>query len=314
MLKQVQEYADLFKLNDYGKFLLLKSASEKLLENDDDRILFIWYMMTKLGFDVRIGYSGSFTALMIPSDNMLYARPFLTINNEKFFIFTYDDQKRSINKFYTYDKNHPTARRKFDFRITDLPLFGDYTHEKELTFTYRGQNYKVAYDYNDEIVKYFDRYPQTDYPIYFQAPVSPKTLRSFVTSFKPILESKSEPEALNLILRFVQTAFDYKTDDEHFGREKPMIPDETLYYRYSDCEDRSILFAKLVEEILGLKVVGLKYTGHMAVGVMTKSNPKGEYITARGNKYLVCDPTYINANIGQSMPKFKGKNIQLVLF
>lgn len=314
MLDQIEEYSKLFKLNDYGKFLLLKEISIKILDNDDDRTMFAWYMMTKLGFDVRIGYGGSFVALMIPSSNMLYARPFLTINGQKFFIFTMDDKKKNFSQLYTYDKSHPSASKKFDFSIKELPLFGTYDTHKEVSFKYHGKTYTVDYNFNEEISKFFDYYPQTDYPVYFQAPVSSQTLYSFVKSFKPIIEKKSEQEALNIILRFVQTAFDYKTDDDQFGREKPMIPDETFYYKYSDCEDRSILFATLVREMLGLKVIGLKYTGHMAVGVKTHSNPKGDYVTSGSTKYLVCDPTYINANIGQSMPKFKGKSMQLIDF
>ena len=315
MLKQINEYSDLFKLNDYGKYLLVKSISKEILDDDDSRIVFCWYLMTKLGFDVRIGFSNSFTALMIPSNNMLFGKPYLTINKQKFFIFTFDDtKKRSFNQLYTYDKNHPTASKYFDFSIKELPVLGNFNEQKNLNFKYQGKVYSIKYNYNEDLVKFFDYYPQTDYPIYFNAPVSSKTLYSFIKSFKPIIEKKSEQEALNIILRFVQTAFEYKTDDDNFGREKPLIPDETFYYKYSDCEDRSIMFAMLVKEMLGLKVVGLKYTGHMAVGVKTNSKPKGDYVRSGSAKYLVCDPTYINANIGQSMPQYKNKSMKVIDF
>ena len=32
----------------------------------------------------------------------------------------------------------------------------------------------------------------------------------------------------------------------------------------------------------------------------------------RGDRFVVCDPTYINANIGMTMPQFKTANPQVV--
>jgi len=315
MLQQIEDYADKLGLNDYGKFLLVKKIASQIVDDEESRILFSWYLITKLGYDVRVGYGPGFTVLMVPSNNMLFARPFLTVNNQKYFIFNfYDDQPKKFNTLYSYDKKHPSATKYFDFSIPKLPEIGSYDHQKTLKFKYQNQTYDLNYDYNQQLVNFFNFYPQTDYSVYFKAPVAPQTIYNFAKAFKPILSDKTEQEALNIILRFVQTAFMYKTDNDHFGREKPLIPDETLYYPYSDCEDRSILFSILVEELLNLKAIGLKYEGHMAVGVQTKSSPKGDYVNHRGNKYLVCDPTYINANIGQSMPRYKNKSITVIDF
>jgi len=41
-------------------------------------------------------------------------------------------------------------------------------------------------------------------------------------SLKPNLQGMSELEAVNFLLRFVQTAFDYKTDDQQFGKSAEM--------------------------------------------------------------------------------------------
>ena len=78
-------------------------------------------------------------------------------------------------------------------------------------------------------------------------------------------------DAVNVLLRFVQTGFSYLTDSEQFGREKFMFPEETLSYPYSDCEDRSFLFAYLVSSLLGLDVIGLDYPGHVATAVKFSS-------------------------------------------
>ena len=108
-----------------------------------------------------------------------------------------------------------------------------------------------------------------------------------------------------MLIDFVQTGFDYKTDNDQFGYERPLFPDESFYYPYCDCEDRSILFACLVRELMGLDVVLLHYPKHLATAVRFKEEVNGDYLMIDGVKYVICDPTYIGARIGMCMPEFK---------
>ncbi len=119
------------------------------------------------------------------------------------------------------------------------------------------------------------------------------------------IAGKNKSAAANILLHFVQTAFEYATDDEQFGVERPLFADETLFYPYSDCEDRAILYSILVRELLGLDVVLLHYPNHLATAVCFDTEVPGDYLQVDGIRYIVCDPTYINADIGQAMPQFK---------
>jgi hypothetical protein len=85
----------------------------------------------------------------------------------------------------------------------------------------------------------------------------------------------------------------------------PLFGDETFFYPASDCEDRAILYSILVQELMGLEVVLLHYPGHLASAVHFKENVQGDYLIINGIKFLVCDPTYIGANIGHAMEEFK---------
>ena len=80
--------------------------------------------------------------------------------------------------------------------------------------------------------------------------------------------------------------------------------EETLFYPYSDCEDRTVLFAWLVKRLLGLEMVGLNYPGHVATAVHLPKEVKGDHVVYKGKKYAVTDPTYINASVGISMPDY----------
>jgi hypothetical protein len=115
-------------------------------------------------------------------------------------------------------------------------------------------------------------------------------------------KGKDKVEAVGILLDFVQTAFEYQTDEQQFGKERPLFGDEILFYTYCDCEDRSILFSVLVRELVGLDVVLLNYPEHLATAVRFDDDVKGDYIMIDGKRYVVCDPTYIGAHVGESMP------------
>ncbi len=115
-----------------------------------------------------------------------------------------------------------------------------------------------------------------------------------------------------MLLNFVQTTFDYATDQEQFGYERPLFGDESIYYPKNDCEDRSIFYSILVRDLLGLDVVLVHWPGHLATAVAFSETVAGDYFTLDGRRYTICDPTYIGASVGETMPQFKNESAKLV--
>lgn len=109
------------------------------------------------------------------------------------------------------------------------------------------------------------------------------------------------------LLNFVQTAFVYEYDDKVWGYDRAFFTEETLYYPYCDCEDRSILFSRLVRDLVGLDVILVFYPGHLATAVCFDDEVNGDYIMVGNRKYVVCDPTYIGAPVGATMPGMDNK-------
>ena len=116
-----------------------------------------------------------------------------------------------------------------------------------------------------------------------------------------------------MLLNFVQTAFVYEYDDKVWGTDRSFFADESLYYPYCDCEDRSVLFSRLVRDLLGLDVVLIYYPGHLATAVKFSSEVSGDYITYDGARYTICDPTYINAPVGMTMPDMDNASAFIVV-
>jgi hypothetical protein len=114
----------------------------------------------------------------------------------------------------------------------------------------------------------------------------------------------SQEKAMSFILRFAQKAFVYKTDFDAYGFERPFFVEQTILLPYSDCEDRATLLSALYREILGLDSIGLRYPGHISLGVAY--NGHGDYYNYGNRKYYVTDGTYFYTSPGVSQPSFKG--------
>ena len=72
-------------------------------------------------------------------------------------------------------------------------------------------------------------------------------------------------------------------------------------------------FSFLVKNLIGLKVVGVDYPGHVAAAVKFNENLAGDYITYKGEIYAICDPTYLGAVAGIAMSKYANEtNINII--
>ncbi|MDP8203928.1 MAG: hypothetical protein P9L95_05300 [Candidatus Tenebribacter mawsonii] len=306
LFAQASDYREQLKLNDWGYCLLLNEITKEVSgESQNLSNLLLWFMLTKSGYEAKVGYAEDNVYLLLPCKNTIYGVSYVVIDDKRFYTLSFDKQQQLNISINTYDGKYPNADDLIDLSIKDSPKVKSTLIEKELKFSYENTEYSIPVTYNQATAEYFKNYPQTDLEVYFKAPLSDEATYSLTLGLKPILEGRTEADAANVLLRFVQTAFQYKTDGEQFGNEKSLFSDETLFYPYSDCEDRSIIFSYLISNILGLNVIGLDYPGHISTAVHFQNDLIGDKVTYNSTNFVVCDPTYINANIGMAMPKFK---------
>jgi hypothetical protein len=114
-------------------------------------------------------------------------------------------------------------------------------------------------------------------------------------------------------MRFTRYAFLYEDDENNFGKEKRLSPEETLFARYSDCDDRAALFFYLVKEIYNLPMIALLYPTHITMAVQF-DKPVGSPIIYKGKAYSLCEPTpqLEDLKIGQLSAKLKNKPYEVV--
>ena len=260
-----------------------------------------------LWFKTRIAYADNKLSLMIPSYYTLYSKSFLKTGGLNYYLM------RNIgNDIYTYDKDYPDATNLMDFAINSPLNLNKKVDQKTVDFSFNGKSYSFNFYINQNLIDFYKEYPQVDINTYFDAAVSPETKESIYESFIPVLEEMSETEAVSFLLKFVQTAFDYQTDQQQFYKEKFFFPEEVFFYPYSDCEDRSILFAYLVKTLLNNKIIGIEYPGHIATAVKFESDVEGDYVMYNDEKYVIADATFVNAPIGMTMPEYRGKDGKII--
>ncbi|MEF3254497.1 MAG: hypothetical protein K6348_02880 [Deferribacterales bacterium] len=302
LVRQLRENGSQKRLSDWSYFKLVKLVADTLYPNNyNDRMILSWFLLSRLGFEVKVGYNSENIFLLVPSKQIIYGVQFFNFNNVRYYVIW--SQNRNIKNLYSYTLKHAESEKIFLFDIKDR-INSRYV-QKELSFYYDGKKYSFPVEYDIVTVDFYKDFPQTDLSVYYNADISGRIIETVMEHLGKIIEGKDELDSVNMILRFVQTAFAYKTDQEQFGYEKYFLPDETIHYPYSDCEDRSILFAYLVRKLLGLKVILLEYPGHVATAVRFNNNVVGDKVIFNGEVYTVADPTYINANVGMTMPQFK---------
>lgn len=300
------------RLNDWGYLNLLHTAARKAYPNrPNEQTLMVWFYLLKSDLDVRIGFNARRVYLLTPIDHTLFNATYLTLNGQRFYVIQFETKPEAVGSLFTYDGDYPGVSRRMSLSVErDVNLAADVV-ERDLTFSANGKSYTLRVPVNRNAISYYERYPQTDYPVYPLAKGSSATLGALTGQLKAVIEGQSTADAARTLLTFVQTAFEYKTDQDQFGREKWMMPEETLFYPYSDCDDRAILYAYLVRELLGLEVVGLLYPSHLTTAILLPGVP-GDTIVHNGKRYLAADPTYIGADIGMTMPQLKGEMPQVI--
>ena len=153
----------------------------------------------------------------------------------------------------------------------------------------------------------------TRWAMYANTPLCAEVRDELYPQLKRAVTGVSEQMAVEKLLNWVQTAFVYEYDDKVWGGNRAFFPDETLYYPYCDCEDRSILFTRLVRDLLGLKCILIYYPGHIAAAVSFTQPVTGDYIQTGGRRFTVCDPTYIVAPVGRTMPKMNNASAKVII-
>lgn len=306
-IQAVNEARRDLKLDDWGGVTLWRSVVQALQpERKSEQNLLLWYFLVKSGYDVRLGYAGTDVHLFVAMKQPVFSTKYTKVGDQTYYAVLATDHGDSIRSFYTYEASYPDKLKPLDIQSASTGFTKTVSAQRALSFDYKGKSIKFNVAYDRRLVEYLDSFPQSEFELYFDTDGSSLLRHGLLAELKKYTATMNEEEAVNFLLAFVQKAFAYKTDDAQFGRERYFFVEESLHFPYNDCEDRAVLLAWLVRELVGIKVIGLLYPGHMSTAVALKQT-KAEFSTVnyQGKQFVIADPTYIGASVGMAMPSYQ---------
>ena len=306
LIQQIKKVGAELSLNDWGYYTLVTKLSQQVNQKENEQTLFTFFMLTHLDYNVKVAKRANAFILLATFNNTIYSKKYINVEGIKYYILS-DDNNELI---YTFKQNFSKSNRKIDLNLIKAPKLNEMYKAVQVP-TSKYEN-KIEVLINKNLIAFYNQMPMTDLSVFFNSSLDPKTENSIHNYLLPKIKGKNELEAVNVILDFVQHSFEYKTDDAQFGYEKFFFSEELFEYPYSDCEDRSILFAHLVKSLLKLDVIGLEYSTHVACAVKFNANIEGDKINDNKNVYIICDPTYIGASVGMCMPQFKNEKPAII--
>ena len=296
-------------MSDWALYTTIKKMTDAVYIDEyvNEKIMTQMFLLSQLQYKARVGSSGGQMILLLPFSAPIYQVSYITDDNEDFYIYNYN-RLNSQDPLYTFSNDFSAAEKKMNL-VIDRQLIvsnSDYQLKALPSWTqYIGED--VSVPLNIPCVKFTLDYPQSDLITYHLSDVDSQLKKAVFTSvrYKILKDSMDPVQAVSFVLTLIQRGFDYKTDYEMFGRAKPLFIEESFFYGSNNCKDRVLVFSWLVKDLLGLDVAMFSYKGHVACGVALPSSVTGDSFTHDGTRYVMCDPTYIGAPIGATMPKYR---------
>lgn len=285
------------ELNDWLYYQLIRRVAQELCAKETNYTgytLYKWYMLVRSGYDARLALSHEKIIFYVYNDEDISDIPFFMVDGKKYMCLNYHDYARAnlnIDPPRPVALKVPGAQNAFSYKVTRMPDFKpqDYA-DKRLDFIYDHKQYHFSIKLNKEVDKLFANYPGVDFESYFNIPLSKETYGSLIPLLKKNISKMNQKKGVDYLMRFTRYAFLYEDDQENFGREKRMSPEETLLSARSDCDDRAALFFYLVKEVYNLPMIALLYPTHITIAVAFNI-PVGDPIWYKGKNYSVCEPT-----------------------
>ena len=315
LLDSLLTYKKEHQLNDWLYYQLVRRIAQQLSPKEVNYgayTLYKWFILVKSGYDARLALSHQKIIFYVFNDEDIEDIPFFMVGDKKYMCLNYHDYARvNLNDdppvpVKIYIEN---ADQAFSYKVTRMPDFKPAQDiEKKLEFVYDRKAYHFSIKVNSNIQAVFANYPGVDFETYFNIPMTRETYSSLIPLLKKNIARMNEKKGVDYLMRFTRYAFLYENDQENFGKERRMSPQETLMSAYSDCDDRAALFFYLVKEIYNLPMIALLYPTHITMAVEFHK-PVGEPIVYKGKVYSLCEPTPELEDLGIGQMSAQLKNI-----
>lgn len=300
-------------LSDWAYLQAIQCFTGSFNGSKDAATLLSAYIFARSGYKMRLGMDENRLYLLFGTEDIIYGKPYFKIDGYNYYALEGGGSDMFIANFAWPDE------RSLSMHVGKQSLGEGGGNWRK--FTSKRYGITAECSTGKARINFFSTYPasqptednMTRWARYANAPIDESTSSQLYTWLKFAILGKSSTESADMLLDFVQTAFQYKQDEEVWGEDRIFFAEETLFYPSCDCEDRAILFTRLVRDLLGLEVALVYYPEHLAAAVRFPEGADGDSFLTPDGEYTICDPSYIGAPIGKTMPGMDNSQAKLLL-
>ncbi len=304
--RQLFGLAQQLGLNGYLTYRLAEAFVNQKFKDSDQaaRMSAVHFLLSNMGYDARLIKLNDIFTVMMPFDQkVVYATMSQTIDGRKYTILFpegFEPPKGQSMRLMTCNLPANALGKTSDLRLTGLSL-----PMKAKEFKLTNGNITLKGEVNENIGKLLYHYPQMPTGDFASSWVDSRLREDLVDQLKAQLSGMSDREAVNSLMSLCHKGFNYSTDQDFHGFEKPYFLEENFIYDKNDCEDRAIFFSYLLWNALGLPCQLVQYPGHESATVALDEDISGYFYNTDGMKYYSSDPTYIGSTVGMVMKAFR---------
>lgn len=304
LYKRLIQIKQQYAMDDMALLMLIKKVNEQVFTQATAgfKQLLLLALLHKHQIDLLAGYSSGQITVYARTNFLIDNCLFIQRGNKMYYDLSFD-QKKNTSAEVALSIPVKTQVLPLVMNMLTPPAFGANIHKQIIPFEYDGFIYYFSARINTSLTSYYRDLPTISInTVYLNYGVSQTVRQSLIKELKRAVYDMRTEVAVDFILKFTQQSFDYRKDEEVYGAEKFSFPEETLVNRFSDCEDKAMLFASLVHEVLGLKSVALYYKDaqHINVAIQRWSKNLNGNVQFNDEKYIVCEPTMKGFAIGQN--------------
>ena len=302
------------QLCDWAYLNLIDTFAKAFCGHGNEAVIMAAFIYSQSGYKMRLGRDCEKLYLLYGSKHGIYETGYIVIEGINY--YPLDDK---VERMEISDFSFP-QEQSMSLYIENAQKFTIRPSAKRKLASEQYHDVTIDSQVNLNLIQFYNTYPSSEvngnfmtrWKMYADTPMDESVSQMLYPDIKNKIEGLSDVQAVNQILNWVQTAFQYEYDDKVWGHDRAFFAEETLYYPYCDCEDRAILFTRLVRDLLGLKCILVYYPGHLASAVCLKQQVNGDYISLDGDVYTICDPTYIGAPVGITMPEMDNRSAKVI--
>ena len=315
--------------SDWAYYQMLKVLTSQFYgEGSNEAVLTQAFLYSQSGYKMRLAHDDDHLYMLAATRHFIYNKMFFSLDGDWYFML---DGKQN-EKLKICQASFP-KESSLSLQISAAQRLAMNPSKERTLRSTKHPDFSFTIRSNKNYIDFLGTYPSstvnnnfmTRWSMYANCPMDENIREQLYPQMKEKLAGMSELQAVQELLWWVHGNIDlegeiqdpdcflYRYDEDVWGEDRALFGEETLFYPYCDCEDRSILLSHFVRDVVGLDVVLVYYPGHLAMAVHFNDPVEGDYVMCEGRKFIVVDPTYIGSKVGETMPMVANEPTTVIL-